>query len=295
MTFEEKLKSGRKVLTAEITPPREGNPHEFVQMARLLKPHFDALNVTDNQRALMRMSNLASASLLVREGIEAIYQLTCRDRNSLALQSDLLGAQALGIKNVLALTGDPVKAGHFTEAKGVFEFESVGLLRMIARMKEGLDSAGKPLQSPLSLFAGGVVNPAVKNPLIQIRRMEKKIDAGAGFFQTQAIFAEKTLEEFMTQTQHLKVPIIAGVLLVRSLKTAKFLQEKVPGVFVPPELFEALEKSNDQAAAGVDYCISLSKKLLSMCQGVHLMAIKNEEVLVEVVERGGLRSHLSQV
>lgn len=292
MTFQEKLQSGKKVITAEITPPREGNPQHFVELARKLKPHFDALNVTDNQRALMRMSNLASAALLVREGVEAIYQLTCRDRNSLALQSDLLGAQALGIKNVLCLTGDAVKAGHFTEAKGVFEFESVGLLKMVGQMREGLDSAGKALESKLQIWPGAVVNPTVKAPIVQIKRMERKIEAGASFFQTQAVFSHQVMEEFLKMIQHLKVPVIAGVLVVRSLKTAKFLQEKVPGVFVPQELFDRLEKAEDQSAAGIKYASELSQKLLGMCQGVHLMAIKNEEVLIDIVQQGKLREML---
>ncbi len=289
MTFQEKLKNNKKVITAEITPPRDGSPLHFIKTSQVLKSSFDALNVTDNQRALMRMSNLACAALLEREGVEAIYQLTCRDRNSLALQADLLGAQGLGIKNVLCLTGDPVKAGHFSEAKGVFEFESVGLLKMIAQMRAGQDSAGKNLTSPLEMFPGAVVNPSVKNPLVQIKRMEKKIEAGAKFFQTQAVFSEALMEQFMKQVEHLKVPVIAGILLVRSMKTAKFLQEKVPGVFVPEDMFKALENSTDQAQAGLEYATQLSQRLLKMCQGVHLMAIKDEEILVDIVEKGQLK------
>lgn len=294
MTFQEKLKNRRKVITAEITPPRAGDTTHFINLARTLKPHFDALNVTDNQRALMRMSNLASAALLEREGVEAIYQLTCRDRNSLALQADLLGAQALGVKNVLCLTGDPIKAGHFTDAKGVFEFESVGLLRLIGKMKQGVDSVEKKLTSPLNLFAGAVVNPTVRNPIAQIKRMEKKIEAGAAFFQTQAVFSVDVMESFLKQIESFKVPIIAGILLVRSLKTAKFLHEKVPGVFVPEELFKRLESADDQAQAGIQYASELSQNLLHLCQGVHLMAIKDEEVLVEVVEKGNLKSFLNE-
>jgi methylenetetrahydrofolate reductase (NADPH) len=292
MNFREKLLSGHKVLTAEITPPHGPDMTHFEQIGRVLKPHFDALNVTDNQRALMRMSNLATAAYLVRMGIEPIYQLTCRDRNSLALQSDLMGAQALGIPNVLCLTGDPVRAGHFTDAKPVFEVESVGLLKLIKNLKAGKNSAGKNLESPLQIFQGAVVNPSVASPAAQIRRMEKKIEAGANFFQTQAVFSMATMEPFMKQISYLKVPVIAGVLLVRSLKTAKFLHEKVPGVFVPPELFDALEKAQDPARAGIEYAQKLSRDLLSVCQGVHLMAVKNEEALVDVVEGGKLRSLL---
>jgi methylenetetrahydrofolate reductase (NADPH) len=289
MSFQKKLESGERVLTAEITPPREGDPTEFIHVARELKPHFDALNVTDNQRALMRMSNLATAAMLVREGVEPIYQLTCRDRNSLALQADLLGAQALGVRNVLTLTGDPIKAGHFESAKAVFEFESVGLLRMIGRMKEGVDSAGKKLKSPLHVFPGAVVNPSVKNVAIQIKRMEKKIEAGAKFFQTQAVFDKSVFESFCRATEHLKVPVIVGVLLVRSLKSAQFLQDKVPGIFVPDELFKTLEKAENQEAAGIEYCGRLARELGQMCAGVHLMAIKDEIALIDVIKNGRLK------
>ncbi len=289
MTFQEKLESGKKVITAEITPPHAGDATSFRQTAQMLKPHFDALNVTDNQRALMRMCNLASAGILEQEGVEAIYQLTCRDRNTLALQSDLLGAQALCIKNVLCLTGDPVKAGHF-DAKGVFEVESVGLLKIIKKMQEGFDTADKKLTSPLRIYAGAVVNPSVKNPAIQIKRMEKKISAGANFFQSQAVFSADLMFDFMKQVESFKVPVIAGVLVVQRLKTAKFLNEKVPGVFVPDELFKRLERN--PVEEGIKYAIELSQDLLSVCQGVHLMAIRNEEVLIDVVQRGNLRKCL---
>ena len=161
---------------------------------------------------------------------------------------------------------------------------------MIAKMREGVDSAGKNLASPLQLYPGAVVNPSVKNPLIQIKRMEKKIESGARFFQTQAVFSEKLMIDFMNQISHLKVPVVAGILIVRSLKTAKFLQEKVPGVHVPEEMFKALESSQDQAQAGMKYATELAQKLLTICQGVHLMAIKDEEILVDIVEQGNLRS-----
>ncbi len=286
MTFQQKLESGQKVITAEITPPHAGEALGFREMAQLLKSHFDALNVTDNQRALMRMCNLASASILEQEGVEAIYQLTCRDRNTLALQSDLLGAQALGIKNVLCLTGDPVKAGHF-EAKSVFEIESVGLLKMIKKMREGLDTADKKLTTPLKIYPGAVVNPSVKNPKIQMKRMERKINAGAKFFQSQAIFSADLMFHFMKQVETFKVPVIAGVLIIQRLKTAHFLNEKVPGVFVSDELLKRLEK--DPLEEGFKYAIELSRDLLSMCQGVHLMTIRNEEILIDIVQKGKLK------
>ncbi len=288
MTFQEKLKSGQKVITAEITPPHGGSAEHFRHMARELGPYFDALNVTDNQRALMRMSNIATASLLVQEGVEPIYQLTCRDRNSIALQSDLLGAQALGIKNVLCLTGDPVRAGHF-QAKSVFEVESVGLLGLIANLREGKNSAGKSMETPLEIFPGAVVNPSAKRLDGQINRMERKINAGAKFFQTQAVFSASLFETYVREAEKFNVPSIAGVLVVQSLKTARFLQKKVPGIFVPDEMFECLEKAEDPKKAGLEYATRLSQDLLGMCQGVHLMAIKDEGVVIDVVRNGELR------
>ena len=290
MTFKEKIQSGKKVITAEITPPHGPSVVHFRQVARELKPYFDALNVTDNQRALMRMSNQATAATLVQEDVEPIYQLTCRDRNSIALQSDLLGASALGIKNVLCLTGDPVRAGHF-EAKSVFEVESVGLLNLLGELRQGKDSAGKELDEPLDIFPGAVVNPSAKRLDGQIRRMEKKIEAGAQFFQTQAVFSASVYETYAKEAERLEAKSIPGILVVQSLRTARFLQKKVPGVFVPDELFNVLEKAEDPKKAGLEYTIQLAKDLLDMSNGVHLMAIRDESVLIDIV-KSGLRERL---
>ncbi len=284
MSFEDLLASGKKVITAEVTPPHGTDVGHFLETAKLLKNHVHAFNITDNQRALMRMSGLACASLMVQEGMDPIYQLTCRDRNVLALQSDLLGASALGIKNVLALTGDPVSAGDTPDAKGVFQFEAVGLLNLIKKLNEGVSIIDKPLNKPLGLFAGAVVNPGGRAVDPQIRRLEKKLNAGAKFFQTQAVFSRQQMEDFMNKVRPLGAKIIAGVLLVRTLKTAHFLQEKVPGIFVPDELFQKLEKASDPSQAGIEFAANLVKDYLSLCDGVHLMAIRSEEKIIDVLQ-----------
>jgi methylenetetrahydrofolate reductase (NADPH) len=287
MTLKELLDSNQKVITAEVTPPHGTDVGHFLATARMLRPYVHCFNITDNQRALMRMSGLACASLLVREGMNPIFQMTCRDRNVLAMQSDLLGASALGVKNVLALTGDPVGAGDTPDAKGVFQFEAVGLLNLIKKLNDGVDVIGKPLQGSLNIFAGAVVNPGGRAMDPQIRRLEKKMKAGASFFQTQAVFSVATMDEFMKKVRPTGAKIIAGVLLVRTLKTAKFLQEKVPGIFVPDELFSCLEKAENPEEAGIDYAAKLVKDYLQICDGVHLMAIRSEEKLVDVLSRAG--------
>jgi methylenetetrahydrofolate reductase (NADPH) len=286
-TLESLLKEGKKIITAEVTPPHGTNTEHFLKTARLLNPYVHCFNITDNQRALMRMSGLASAALLVREGMEPIYQLTCRDRNVLALQSDLLGACALGVKNVLALTGDPVGAGDTPDAKGVFQFEATGLLNLIKKLNDGVDVTNKPLNGHLNILAGAVVNPGGRAMDPQIKRLEKKMKAGAQFFQTQAVFSQATMQEFMTKVRPTGAKIIAGVLLVRTLKTAHFLQDKVPGIFVPPELFDRLEKAENPEEAGIDFAAGLVKDYLQICDGVHLMAIRSEEKLIEVLKRAG--------
>jgi methylenetetrahydrofolate reductase (NADPH) len=288
MTFQEALTSGKKIITAEVTPPHGTDITHFMETARLLKPHVHAFNITDNQRALMRMSGLACASLLVREGMDPIYQVTCRDRNILALQSDLLGASALGIKNILALTGDPVTAGDTPEAKGVFQFEAVGLLNLIKKLNNGVSAVDKPLKGHLNLLAGAVVNPGGRSVDPQIKRLEKKMKAGAQFFQTQAVFSRKQMEDFMVKVKPMGAKIIAGVLLVRSLKTAQFLQDKVPGIFVPDELFQRLEKSSDPAQTGLEFASELVRDYLELCDGVHLMAIRCEEKIIDVLKMAGV-------
>ncbi len=292
MTFRQRLESGQKVITAEVTPPHGVDMDHFLNTAKILKPFVHAMNVTDNQRALMRMSGLACCAKLVQEGIDPIFQLTCRDRNILALQSELLGAQALGIKNVLALTGDPVSAGDTAEAKGVFQLEAVGLLNLISKMSKGLDVNGKELDGKLNLFSGGAVHPGGRagSTDAQTRRLEKKMAAGAGFFQTQIVFDRNQMEKFMKGVRPTGAKIIAGVLLVRSLKSAHFLNNKVPGIFVTDELFKTLESAKDQEQAGVEFAAKLAREYYEMCDGVHLIAIKAEEKLIDVIKLSGLET-----
>lgn len=287
-TLQSRLEAGQKVITAEVTPPHGIDLSHFMKTAHVLKDHVNALNVTDNQRALMRMSGLACCARLAADGIEPIFQLTCRDRNILALQSDLLGAQALGIKNILALTGDPVSAGDTPEAKGVFQVEAVGLLNLIKKMQNGESVNGKKLEGNLGLFAGAAVNPGGRSMEPQIKRLEKKMNAGAKFFQTQIVFDRTHMEEFMKRVRPMSAKIIAGILLVKSLKTAHFLNDKVPGIFVPDELFRHLESAKDQEQAGLEYTAALARDYYHMCDGVHLIAIKAEEKLIDVIKLAGI-------
>lgn len=295
MTLEQLLSSGKKVITAEITPPHGTDVSHFLECADILKNYVTAFNITDNQRALMRMSGLACASMLVQKGLDPIYQVTCRDRNLLALQSDLLGASGLGVSNVLALTGDPVGAGDTPDAKAVFQFESVGLLNLISKMNAGTDVMGKELKGKPKIFPGAVVNPGARDTAPQIRRMEKKLKAGAKFFQTQAIFTRGQMEDFMGKVSGFGTKIIAGVLLVRSLKSAQFLQDKVPGIFVPDELFKTLSESENQERAGIEYAAKLVRDYMEICDGVHLMAIRAEDKLIDVLNAAGFGDHTQKL
>ena len=290
MTFKERLLAGQKVITAEVTPPHGTDTAHFMETAKLLWPHVHAMNVTDNQRALMRMSGLACSAMLAQNGIEPIFQMTCRDRNFLGMQSDLLGAKALGINNILALTGDPVSAGDTPDAKGVFQVEAVGLLNLIHKMNEGHDLIGKELNRALDLFPGAAVNPGGRAMEPQIRRLEKKMKAGAQFFQTQIVFDRKQMEDFMQKVRPMGAKIIAGILLVRSLKTAQFLQDKVPGIFVPEDLFTRLSNAKDQSEEGIKFAAELTRDYYGMCDGVHLIAIRGEEKLIEVMNQAGLKA-----
>jgi methylenetetrahydrofolate reductase (NADPH) len=237
----------------------------------------------------MRMSGLACSALLEQNNIEAIYQLTCRDRNLLALQSDLLGAKAFGIKNILTLTGDPVSAGDNPHAKGVFQMEAVGLLNLISKMNQGLSSNDKKLDGDLGLFPGAAVNPGHSLAAMeaQLKRMEKKMTAGAQFFQTQIIFDRDQMETFMKRARPMGAKVIAGVLLVTSLKTAHFLNNKVPGIFVPEEMLKNFESAKDQEKMGIELASKLARDYFDICDGVHLISIKKEELIIEIIREAG--------
>ncbi len=289
MTFKEKLQAGKFLVTSEIGPPKGIQTHKLLEDAELIRGRVDGINVTDLQSSVMRLGSLAVCSLLEQKGFEPIYQLTCRDRNRLALQSDLLSAAALGIENVLILTGDHPSLGDHPEAKPVFDLDSVQLLQVARRLQEGFDMKGNKLEGALPKFClGAVVNPGSDPLEPQIIKMEKKITAGAEFFQTQAVYDIKTFENFLSKIKHVKVPVMAGIVLLKSAGMARYMNKNVAGVFVPDNLIKEMEETKDKVAQSVDIASRLIKELKPMCQGIHIMPIGWDKIVPKVLDASGL-------
>lgn len=284
MTFQEKLSAGHFVITTEIGPPRGISLEKTFQETAPLLGRVDALNVTDLQSSCLRMSALAAAVFVRDKGFEPILQMTCRDRNRLALQADLLSAAAFGLNNILALTGDHPVLGDHPEAKPVFDLDAVQLLETIQGLNQGQDLNGHKLVGPLpTLFAGGVVNPGADPLEPEIIKMEKKVQAGARFFQTQAIFDIPLFEKFLAATKHLKVPILAGIVLLKSERMALHLNAHVPGIHVPQVLIAQVRDAKDKRAVAIDISARLIRAMKSMAAGVHLMPIGWHAVLPDIL------------
>ncbi|MEO0457374.1 MAG: methylenetetrahydrofolate reductase [Cyanobacteria bacterium P01_A01_bin.114] len=288
--FRSAIHRGEFLITAEVMPPKGGDPGHMLAMARLLKGRVHAVNVTDGSRAVLRMSSLACSALLLREGVEPICQMACRDRNQIALQADLMGAHALGIRNVLALTGDPIKAGDHPKAKGVFDFEAVRLLNIIHELNHGSDFNGKKLpDGPLELFAGAAVDPQSPSWSGLQSRFERKVQAGARFFQSQLISDFDRLDKFMTQiAAGCDRPVLAGIFLLKSAKNAAFLNRCVPGVQIPQDIIDRLAAAADPLEEGVTIAAEQVKAARDLCQGVHLMAIRREDLIPKILDRAGV-------
>lgn len=272
------------IITAELCPPKGTDIDPFLDKAKLLKDKVDAINVTDNQRAIMRLTPLVCSHLLVKEGIEPIYQMTCRDRNRLAIQSDLLGASVLGINNVLALTGDHISAGNNKQARAVFDIDSVHLLQMINKLNHGTDFNDTPLQGKTNFFSGAAVNPGSEPLEAVLLKFTKKVQAGAHFFQTQAIFDTEKFKTFMKQIKQHNVKIFAGVLLLKSGKMARFLNDNVPGVEVPEHLIAELDNAKDPLEKGIEIAAALIRELKNIAHGAHIMCIGMEEKVLDIVQ-----------
>jgi methylenetetrahydrofolate reductase (NADPH) len=286
----ESLAAGKFVVTAELGPPKGTDVTHLLDMAELLRDHVDAINITDQQSSVMMLGSLTVCQLLRRRGIEPVLQATCRDRNRIALQSDLLSAAVLRIENVLCLTGDYVTLGDHPQAQPVFDLDSVTLLRAVAALQEGHDLAGKPLQGVPTFFPGAVVSPGA-NPLgPQIAKMEKKVVAGARFFQTQAVYAPAQFETFVRQVEYLDVPILVGIILLKSAGMARFMNRNVAGVNVPDELIEEIGSvaKPDRPAKSVEIAARLIRELKGMCQGVHVMTLGWEQHVPQLLEEAGL-------
>ncbi|HEY40340.1 MAG TPA: 5,10-methylenetetrahydrofolate reductase [Dehalococcoidia bacterium] len=288
MTIAELAKQGKFVITAEVGPPKGVDIQEMLENAELMRGKVDAINVTDQQSSVMRLGSLPVCRLLIERDLEPVFQVTCRDRNRIALQSDLLGAYTLGIKNVLCLTGDFIALGDHPQAKAVFDLDSVSLLRAARELEQGKDLSGNELAGAPNFCLGAVVTPGADPLEPQLIKLEKKVKAGAQFIQTQAVYEPEKFEAFMKSIAHLNVPILVGIVLLRSAGMARFMNKNVAGVHVPDSLIQEMEQAEKRMQKSVEIAARLIKDMKSMCQGVHIMAIGMEQRVPEIIEAAEL-------
>ena len=291
MSLKSKLESGKFAITCEVGPLKGTDISEVEENAALLKDKVDAANITDQQSSVMRLGSLTTAYVVLQKGLEPIYQCVCRDRNRIALQSDLLSAWVLGIKNVLSITGDLPQLGDHPEAKPVYDLDSVTLLRTIRGLNEGHDINGNELQGMPDFYAGAVVkvdSDTEASMELQIAKMENKVAAGAKFVQTQAVYNADNFAKFMKRVEKLNVPVLAGVIPLKSAGMAKYMNRSVSGVFVPDDLIQKMTDAEDRTATGIQLCADLIKQLKPLCQGVHIMAIGWEKNVPKIIQAAGL-------
>tara|TARA_B100000674_G_scaffold197696_1_gene161271 strand:- start:108 stop:989 length:882 start_codon:yes stop_codon:yes gene_type:complete len=288
--LQNRLESGLSAITAEIMPPRGGNANSALSKALKLNEIVHGFNVTDGSRAIMRMSSLALCKLLLEANLEPILQLSCRDRNRIALQAELLGAHALGIKNILCLTGDPVRVGDQSQAKSVQDLNSIELIRQVTSLNKGIDPVSDLLpDGPTNLFAGAAADPNCKGFDGLRRRIELKKMAGANFLQTQMVMDPKVLERFCKEiTEPMKIPVLAGVFLLKSAKNAQFINRVVPGACIPESIISRLEKSPYPIDEGILIAAEQVKSFLGIAQGVHLMAVKAEQQIPLILDKANV-------
>ena len=290
--FEEKLNSGEFLVTTEVGPPKGTDIAEMVHHIDLLKDRVDAINVTDGQSSVMRFPSLGGCLLIKERGGEPILQMTCRDRNRLALQADLLMAYSRGITNVLCLTGDSVDVGDNKEAKPVFDLDSVQLLRMIRTMESGTDIAGNELKGVPKFCIGSSVHPEADFIEPQLIKFDKKVTAGAQFFQTQGIFDLASFRRFMQYASQFNVKILAGIIVMASAGMARYMNKNVPGIIVPQSIIDELATA--EKGKGLQKGIEIAARLIKtireekLCHGVHIMAVGNEGIVPDILEAAEL-------
>ncbi|MDP4682076.1 MAG: methylenetetrahydrofolate reductase [Cyanobium sp. MAG_255] len=291
LLLQKTLASGQPALTAEVMPPRGGDPSRSLAAAGALRDWVHAVNVTDGSRAMMRMSSLALCRLLLDAGIEPVLQLACRDRNRIALQAELLGAHALGVRNLLCLTGDPVRAGDQPGARPVNELEAVRLLQLVQQFNGGQDPVqGELPDGPTDLFAGAAADPQSASWSGLKSRLLRKKQAGARFVQTQMVMDAEALKRFVGDlAAPLDLPVLAGVFLLKSARNAAFINRVVPGAHIPQAVIDRLAAAPDPAAEGVAIAAEQVGAYLQIAQGVHLMAIKAEERIPAILQQAGLK------
>ncbi len=292
MRITELFDKGQFVVTAEVGPPKGIDASHIVEEAKQYLSGITAVNVTDNQSSVMRMGSLPACVALKNAGLTPILQLTCRDRNRIALQSELLGAAMLGIDNILCLTGDHTKMGDHPGAKPVFDLDSVSLLHTVSQLEKGVDLGGNELVGEAPKFAkGAVVSPCSDSVDAQLAKMERKVMAGAEYFQTQAVFDSEKFIRFMEQAKQFGKPVQLGVIIPKSAGMAKFMNNNVAGVHVPQDMIDELAADKEKAKAGitgVEIAARVIKECMPYCQGLHIMALGWEAKVPELLKKAGL-------
>lgn len=287
--FADALTSPRFIVTAEIGPPKGVDVAGVLKEARSLAGHVTALNVTDAQASRMRLSALALSHLLLDEGIEPVFQITGRDRNSIAVQSDLLGAYVLGIRNVLCLSGDPVQTGDHPNAKPVFELDSVALVKTAKTLQQGADLSGNPLSGAPSFVVGCALTPSARPLEKEVEKTRQKVELGTDFYQTQAVYDPEEFRSFYQAIAPMKpAPILIGIVLLKSGRQARFMNEKIPGIHVPEETIEEIDRAADKRAASVDIAARTIRGVKDLCRGAHIMAQGWEEEIPHILQAAGI-------
>jgi methylenetetrahydrofolate reductase (NADPH) len=295
--LEKILRSGQFAVTGELGPPKGADVSVVKRKAELLRGNVDAINVTDNQTAIVRMSSIAVGAILHQMGLEPTMQMVCRDRNRIAMQSDIFGAYALGIRNILCLSGDHQRFGNHPTAKNVFDLDSIQMIQMVKRMRDDHKVlGGDEIEGPPRMFIGAAANPFADPFEYRVIRLAKKVAAGVDFIQTQCIYDLEKFERFMQMVRdrglHRKVFILAGVTPLKSVGMARYMKEKVAGMEVPDSIIERMKAAGKEKAReeGINICVEQIQRLRQIegVHGIHLMAIEWEDVVQTIVERAGL-------
>ncbi|MBM03910.1 MAG: 5,10-methylenetetrahydrofolate reductase [Chloroflexi bacterium] len=290
--LQNKIKDKIFLVTSELNPPKGTDLSTLFNKVELLKKSITAFNITDNHTSKMSMSPIAVANLLKTQEIEPIVQLACRDKNRVALQSDILGLSALGIKNILCMTGDHSSIGDDPNSKPVFDLDGISLLKAVSSLRNGKDLANNKLKGAPEIFSGAVANPGSNDIQKEIDRMKQKIEAGAQFFQTQPVYDIKKFESFFNQTKELNIPIIAGHIMLKSADMANNFNKNIPGVSIPQSIIKNLSEASDKKSKSSNIAIELINELKNMCQGIHLMALGWESLIPNILKETEIKSNL---
>lgn len=289
-TLRQALEQGEFAITVEVNPPKGTNVSNLLERSKALLGRVHGVNVTDNTAAVMQASSVAVSRLLYEQGHDPVLQVTCRDRNRIGIQSDLLGAHVLGIRNVLCLTGDSPKVGDHQDAKPVYDMDSVQVMRTIGLLNQGRDLADKSLDGATDFFIGAAAAPGIDSHDIMHQKLSAKVDAGAQFFQTQAVYDVKSFQAFMSEMRRYSGKVLAGVLVLRSAKMAEYMNANIPGIDVPGELMAALKNAGEahQADVGIDIAVQIIKAVRPYCDGIHLMPGRLGDRVPEIIRKAEL-------